>query len=107
MLNFLGVGFINSNDRLSQTGYNYLLSPKSSVAVIYRFHDFRFTHLPQAFEDHLVQFGYARNVTGRLSFHLVAGPSLEILQGVVTGSAKRLSWAVDSSLSYRLEHASL
>ncbi len=107
MLNFLGVGFINSADALFQTGYNYAISPLSSVAVIYRYDDFRFTHLTQAIEDHLVQLGYARNVTGRMNFHLVAGPSMEILRGVVTGSANRLSWAVDSSLSYRLEHTTL
>src|ERR1700730_13383964 len=29
-LNFLGVGFVNSTDALFQTGYNYLVSPKSS-----------------------------------------------------------------------------
>jgi hypothetical protein len=107
MLNFLGVGFINSADALFQTGYNYAISPLSSVAVIYRYHDFRFTHLPQAIEDHLVQLGYARNITGRMNFQLVAGPSMELLRGAVTGSANRLSWAVNSSLSYRLEHTTL
>lgn len=107
MLNFLGVGFINSVEALFQTGYNYALSPLSSVAVIYRHDDFRFIHFPQAIEDNLVQLGYARNVTGRMNFHLVAGPSMEILRGVLTGSANRLSWALDSSLSYRLEHTTL
>jgi len=75
--------------------------------VIYRHDDFRFTHFPQSIEDNLVQLGYARNVTGRMNFHLVAGPSIEKLQGVLTGSANRLSWALDSSLSYRLEHTTL
>jgi hypothetical protein len=107
MLNFLGVGFINSAETLFQTGYNYRLSPLSAVAVIYRHDDFRFTHLPQAIEDNLVQLGYTRNVTGRMNFHLVAGPSMEKLRGVLTGSANRLSWALDSALSYRLEHTTL
>jgi hypothetical protein len=107
MLNFLGVGFVDSAQALFQTGYNYALSPLSSVAVIYRHDDFRFTHFPQAITDNLVQLGYARNVTGRMNFHLVAGPSMEKLQGVLTGSANRLSWALDSSLSYRLEHTTL
>jgi hypothetical protein len=107
MLNFWGVGFINSAEALFQTGYNYALSPLSSIAVIYRYDDFRFTHFPQAIEDYLVQFGYARNVTGKMNFHLVAGPSLEILRGAVTGSANRVSWALDSSLSYRLDRTTL
>jgi hypothetical protein len=107
MLNFLGASFINSADGVFQTGYNYSLSPQSSVAVIYRFDAFRFTHLPQTIEDHLVQFGYARYVTGRISLHLAAGPSMEMLRGVVTGSANRLSWALDSSLNYQLDHTTL
>jgi hypothetical protein len=106
-LKFLGVGYINSTDGLFQTGYNYLVSQQSSVAVIYRFDAFRFTYFPQRIEDHLVQLGYARNVTERLRFHLAAGPSMEMLRGVVTGFANRLSWAMDSSLSYRMDHTSL
>lgn len=107
MLNFLGAGFINSAEGVFQTGYNYSLSPQSSVAVIYRFDAFRFTHLPQKIEDHLVQFGYARYVTGRMSIRLAAGPSMEMLRGVLTGFANRLSWALDSSLGYQLDDTTL
>jgi hypothetical protein len=107
MLNFLGAGFINSAEGVFQTGYNYSLSPQSSVAVIYRFDAFRFTHLPQKIDDHLVQFGYARYVTGRMSIRLAAGPSMEMLRGVLTGFANRLSWALDSSLGYQLDDTTL
>lgn len=107
MLNFLGAGFINSADGTFQTGYNYSLSPQSSVAVIYRFDAFRFTHLPQKIEDHLVQFGYARYVTGRMSIRLAAGPSMEMLRGVLTGFGNRLSWALDSSVGYQLDDTTL
>jgi len=107
ILNFLGVGYVNSTDALFQTGYNYLLSPQSSVAVIYRFDAFRFTNFPQRIEDHMVQLGYARYVTGRLSFQLAAGPSMEMLRGVVSGTSNRLSWALDSSLNYRMDNTTL
>ena len=107
MLNFLGAGYINSTERALQTGYNYVLSPQSSIAAIYRFDAFRFTYLPQGIDNHVMQLGYARNVTGRLSFHFAAGPSLELFRGFLTGSANRLSWAMDSSLSYRMDRTSL
>jgi hypothetical protein len=55
----------------------------------------------------VVQLGYARNVTEKLNFHVVAGPSVELLRGVVTGSGNRLSWTLDSSLSYRMDHTTL
>ena len=107
MLNFLGAGFINSSEGTFQTGYNYSLNPHSSVAVIYRLDAFRFTHLPQKIEDHLVQFGYARYVTGRMSIRLAAGPSMEMLRGVLTGFGNRLSWALDSSVGYQLDDTTL
>ena len=107
MLNFLGAGYINSTERALQTGYDYQLTPQSSIAAIYRFDAFRFTYLPQGIDHHVAQIGYARYVTGRLSFHLAAGPSVELFRGFLTGSANRLSWAMDSSLSYRLDRTTL
>jgi len=107
LLNFFGAGFINSTAGGFQTGYNYALSPQSSMAVIYRFDDFRYTYLPVGVEDHVVEIGYARYVTGRLSFQFAAGPSFIMLQGVPAGSANSLSWAVASSLNYQLDRAKL
>jgi hypothetical protein len=106
-LNFLGVGFINSAQAQFQTGYNYLLSPQSSIAVIYRFDDFRFTHLPQRIGDQLVQLGYSRYVTGRLSLQLAAGPSMEMFRGALTGYRNHFSWAMGSSLNYRMDRTTL
>lgn len=106
-LNFLGVNYINSAQALFQTGYNYLLSPQSSIALIYRFETFRFTHLPQRIGDQVVQFGYARNVTGRLNFQVAAGPSIEMLRGVLTGYRNQFSWAVASSLNYKMDRTAL
>ena len=103
LLNFFGAGFVNSTDTGFKTGYNYELSPQSSTAMIYRFDDFRYTYLPQGIENHVVQLGYARYVTGRLSFRIAAGPSLIMLRAVPTGSGNSLSWAVDSALNYKLE----
>jgi hypothetical protein len=107
LLNFLGAGYINSTEAGFQSGYNYSLSQQSSLAVIYRFNDFRFTYLPQSIQSHEVQLGYARYVTGRLSFHLAAGPDLEEFRGQVTGFANRVSWAMDSALNYKLDRTNL
>ncbi len=107
LLNFLGAGYINSTNGTFRTGYNYLLSQQSSLAVIYCFDDFRFTYLPQSIEGHVVQLGYARYVTGRLSFHFAAGPNLEQFRGLVIGSANRVSWAMDSALNYKLDRTTL
>jgi hypothetical protein len=107
LLNFLGAGYINSTEGAFQTGYNYSLSQQSSLAVIYHFDDFRFTYLPESIEGHEVQLGYARYVTGRLSFHVAAGPNLEQFRGQVIGSTNRVSWAMDSALNYKLDRTTL
>lgn len=104
-LNFFGVGFINSTDALFQTGYNYSVSPESTIAAIYTFDDFRYPEFPQTIEYHVMKLGYSRYVTGRLSFQLAAGPSVVMLRGVFTGYANNLSWALNSALNYKWDHA--
>jgi hypothetical protein len=106
-LDFLGVDYINSAETLFQTGYNYSLNPRSSMAVIYRFDDFRFTQFSQSIENQVVQLAYQRNVTGRLNWHVAAGPSLVMLRGPLTGYGNNVSWAVDASLSYKMDRSSL
>src|SRR5580704_11050243 len=106
-LNFFGVGFINSADTLFQTGYNYSVSPQSTIAVIYTFDDFRYPEFPQTIKYNVVKLGYARYVTGRMSFQLAAGPSVVMLRGVFTGYANNLSWALDSTLNYKWDRTTL
>jgi hypothetical protein len=106
-LDFFGVDYINSADALFQTGYNYSLSPQSTIAVIYTFDDFRFTKFAQTIEDHVVKIAYARYVTGRLSFQVAAGPSVVLLSGVLTGSSNYPSWVLDSALNYKWDRTTL
>jgi len=106
-LDFFGANFINSTQGLFQTGYNYSLNPQSSIAVIYRAVGFIYTHLPLRIGDQVVQLGYAQNVTGKLSFQVAAGPSMVLLRGMLTGNENQYSWAVDSSLDYRIDRTML
>lgn len=106
-LDFLGVHYINSTETQFQTGYNYSLNPRSSIALIYRFDDFRFTEFAQSIENHMMQLAYERHVTGRLNWHVAAGPSLVMLRGPLTGYGNIVSWAVDGSLSYKMDRATL
>ena len=106
-LDFLGLDYINSDEALFQTGYNYSLTPRSSIAVIYRFDDFRFTQLPQSIENHVAELGYKRNVTGRLNWHVAAGPSVVMLRGALTGFGNQFSWALDAGLEYKMDRTNL
>ena len=106
-LNFLGVHYINSTDALFQTGYNYSVTPVSTIAVIYTFDEFRYPVFPQTIEYHVVKLGYSRYVTGRLSFQLAAGPSAVLLRGAFTGYANDISWVLDSALNYKWDRTTL
>jgi hypothetical protein len=106
-LQFVGVGFINNSDVLFQTGYNYSLSPHSTIAVIYRFDDFWFTRFPEAIQNHVAELSYGRSLTGRLTFQLAAGPSVEVVSGFLTGPFNHLSWALDSALNYQLNRTTV
>lgn len=106
-LDFLGAHYINSAETLFQTGYNYSVSPLSTIAVIYRFDDFRYPYLTQGIENQVVELGYGRDVTGKLSWHVAAGPSVIMLRGPLTGYTNQVSWALDGSLNYRMDRTSL
>jgi len=102
-LHFFGGNYIDSTNPAFQAGYNYLLSPASSIAVVYRFNLFRFTHFPQRLEDHVAEIVYGRYLTGRMSLQIGAGPSFTQLRGLLTGNSQRPSWALNASLNYRLD----
>ena len=106
-LNFLGLNYVNSADAMFQTGYNYSISPASTVAVIGRFDDYRFTQFGQSMENAVVKVGYGRYLTGRLSFQIAAGPSLIMQRGVLTGSTNDVTWALDSVLNYKWDRTTL
>ena len=105
-LQFIDAQYIDSIDGVLQTSYNYELSPLSTFAVLYRFDRFQFTGFPERVQDHVAEIGYSRNVTGRMSLTIAAGPALQMLEGLLSGTQNSPSWAVDSLLSYRLNRTS-
>ena len=81
-LNFLGSGFINSNNWLFLGGYHFYLSRIDTLSIAYvhsftRF-DIRSRALPSASGESLgrgVLLSYGRSLTGRLSLQLSGGPT--------------------------------
>jgi hypothetical protein len=107
LLRFFRAGYTNSSDALFQTGYNYQIDRQSTIAVLYRFDAFRFTHLAQGIDDQVVQLSYARRVTGRLSFQIAAGPDMRMFQVPSSGSSSHVSWSLHSGLNYQLKDIAL
>jgi len=64
LLDFQDSGFINNWNVFFVGGYNHQISPRDTVAVLYRYQALRFTGLSESINDNLVQMAYSRNITG-------------------------------------------
>jgi hypothetical protein len=76
ILRFSDPGNIESNNYLTNIGFNYQLSRNDSVGVVYRFSAYHYLDSPQAIGDNLFQVVYGRKITGRLALQLSGGPEV-------------------------------
>jgi hypothetical protein len=109
--------FFNVN---AQIGYNYALSQKNTIAVLYLFSAFRYANSPQSINTHSVQFSYSRRVTGKLTFQISAGPQVAFSNipitnlnstgtttTTTTGPTTSIYLTMNSMLQYQLKRTAL
>lgn len=111
LLNYYSAGF--------QAGYNYRMTRKDTVALVYSFDAFRYSNFNQSINDHVVHVSYARRVTGKLAFQIAAGPEITSFQTPITtsggatggtgspGPTTQVTWSLSSSLSYQMRRTGL
>jgi hypothetical protein len=75
-LNFMDAGFINSYRVTGRAGYDYALTPKDTIALMYDYGRTAFNTGSMFLQTHSVQLSYGHRVTGRLAFQIAAGPQL-------------------------------
>jgi hypothetical protein len=104
----------NTNETTIQAGYNYQLTRKDTIAVIYLFEGFRYSNISQSINTHAFLLSYARRVTGRLAFQISAGPNVAFSNIPISNSsgvpvstgpstnATQLFWDLNVSLMYQL-----
>jgi len=120
LLRFVDNGFLNSGEALFQAGYNYQLTSKDTVALLYRFTALRFSNSNQSINGHVAQVAYGRRITGQLALHLAAGPEFASFRTPIststgapggstttTSSSTAAYWSWDSSITYRRQHTEL
>jgi hypothetical protein len=100
ILRFVEAGNIDSNETIFNAGYNYSLSTKDTIGLLYRFSEFRYFGSPQAIEDHVAQAAYGRKVTGRLALQLFVGPDITVFRVHDPGFSDRTSVAGGANLTY-------
>jgi hypothetical protein len=100
LLRFADPGNVNTDTYTFNTGYNYLVTAKDTVGLIYRLDIYHFPANPQALGDHVAQFAYGRKVTGRLAFQLAGGPSITTFRVPVNRETHLVTGAAYASLIY-------
>ena len=99
-LRFAKAGDIESNDAISNLGYNHRLSERNTIGLQYRFSDYRYLGDPQALNDHAAQIGYGRKITGRLALDLFGGPEVTTYRLPIGGATHRLGFSGLATLRY-------
>ncbi len=106
-LRFINSGNVNSDSEILNAGYNYAISRKDTVGLLYLFSAYRYPGNPQAIGDHVGQFVYGRKITGRLALRLAAGPEVSTFRVPIGGSTQRIAGAGNAALTYAFARSSV
>lgn len=100
LLHFSVPGFVNSNVFDAQVGYDYLLDPANSVAVLGSYGKINYSGTGSSTTDYVGALAYGRKITGRLAFQVAAGPQEIQSNGGALGTFHLLFASVNSLLQY-------
>lgn len=101
--------FVNTDGVEGSLGMNYELTAKDTLGLVYTTSRFNFPAgvNGDALTAQNLQLAYGRRVTGRLAFEVRGGPQLYYFHNAPTPIGRKLSWAMQSGLTYTLRRASL
>lgn len=106
-LRFLDNNLLDYSDINAQAGYNYQMTRHDTIAVYYRFVQLRYSALTSNLVNHIVNVSYGHRITGKLAFRAAAGPEVSsypdsvVIGGSPTNSTTRVSWSMDTGLTYQ------
>jgi hypothetical protein len=96
----------------ARAGYNYQMSRRDKLALIYTYSGFSYSSSSQSTNAHTMQLSYGRVITGKLAFQVAAGPQAILSTFTIapsTGTAGQavevsstdISWSLNSSFQYQ------
>jgi hypothetical protein len=101
LLHFTTPGFFSSSMVDAQAGYDYLLDPSNSIAVLASYGKIDYTGTRSSTTDYAGALAYGRKITGRLAFQVAAGPQeIEVANTGGLGNFHLLFASVNSALKY-------
>jgi hypothetical protein len=106
LLQFTGTGYFNSRMENAQAGYDYLLDPSDSIAILGSFGRIGYSGTANSTigsgtstVDYVGALAFGRKITGRLAFQVAAGPQ-DILWSTGGGNFQLVFASVNSTLTY-------
>jgi hypothetical protein len=100
LLKFIDPGYVNSHMVSAQAGYDYLLDPKNSIAILASYGNIDYIGTATSTVDYRAQFAVGRKITGRLAFQVAGGAEQIHVSGTTNGNFQVLTWTVNSALKY-------
>jgi hypothetical protein len=100
LLHFTGPGFIDSRSLYAQGGYNYMVDPKDSVAVIGAYDKTAFVGFPNSNDAYSGELAYGRNITGKVALQVAVGPEQIQVSDPGSSNFQFLSWSANAAISF-------
>lgn len=102
LLHYYGTGLIDSSGTEAEAGYNYQLTSRDTVAVLYLFDALRFSGNLESINENVFELSYGRHIAERLTFQVAGGPDVALIQHTGSFSNTLFTWRLNSTLAYQL-----
>jgi hypothetical protein len=109
LLDFAGTGFVNSHMLNAQAGYDYLLDPTNSIAVLASYGKIDYSYLPigassnvnSSTTSYMAALAYGKKITGRVAFQAEVGPEqIRVSDGSGIGNYALWFVSANTALTY-------
>jgi hypothetical protein len=100
VLRFTDPGNVDNDSEILNAGYNYAITRKDTIGLIYRFSAYHYPGDPQALGDHVGQVAYGRKITGRVVLQLAGGPEITTFRVAIGGLTRKISGSGSALLTY-------
>jgi hypothetical protein len=104
ILRFDDPGNIASDDEIGSLGYDYQLTKRDTIGVLYRYTGYTYLGDPQKIGDHVAQLAYGRKITGRAALQLFVGPEITEFRVPLNNQTQRISFSGGGNLAYAVSH---
>lgn len=107
LLRFTESGNVNNDMALASIGFNYILSQKDSIGILYRFAGYHYEGEPQALGSNTADFVYNRKIARKLALDLFGGPQITNFRVPVGNRTRNTGVSAGASLKYAFQRGGI